>query len=212
MGRGAWHADLRVSPCSPRRGGGLPERDDDIFGSRGRSGRGCLRLQRDRDAGGRRWQPGLAACVHLARDPVDARGAVRPAGHGRGRGRAVRSGGGCRSSDGRGRRLLRVNPQQGTPTSSSTYSTTGTTSTASRFCAAAATRPSRAAGCSSSKKLSRPATRQAQGRSSTCSCSWWADASAHRPSTGELFEQAGYEFKRIIPTATPLHVIEATAR
>ena len=72
---------------------------------------------------------------------------------------------------------------QGTPTSSSTSSTTGTTSTASRFCAAAATRPSRAAGCSSSKKPSRPATRQAQGRSSTFSCSWWADASAHRPST-----------------------------
>jgi hypothetical protein len=29
---------------------------------------------------------------------------------------------------------------------------------------------------------------------------------------GALFEQAGYELKRIIPTATPLHVIEATAR
>lgn len=28
---------------------------------------------------------------------------------------------------------------------------------------------------------------------------------------GSLFEQAGYELKRIIPTATPLHVIEATA-
>ena len=29
---------------------------------------------------------------------------------------------------------------------------------------------------------------------------------------GALFEQAGYELKRIIPTATPLHVIEAAAR
>jgi hypothetical protein len=29
---------------------------------------------------------------------------------------------------------------------------------------------------------------------------------------GALFEQAGYELKQIIPTATPLHVIEATAR
>jgi hypothetical protein len=29
---------------------------------------------------------------------------------------------------------------------------------------------------------------------------------------GALFEQAGYELKRISPTATPLHVIEATAR
>ena len=29
---------------------------------------------------------------------------------------------------------------------------------------------------------------------------------------GALLEQAGYELKRIIPTATPLHVIEATAR
>ncbi len=29
---------------------------------------------------------------------------------------------------------------------------------------------------------------------------------------GVLFDQAGYELKRIIPTATPLHVIEATAR
>ena len=29
---------------------------------------------------------------------------------------------------------------------------------------------------------------------------------------GALFEQAGYELKRIIPTVTPLHVIEATAR
>ena len=29
---------------------------------------------------------------------------------------------------------------------------------------------------------------------------------------GALFEQAGYELKRIVPPATPLHVIEATAR
>ncbi len=29
---------------------------------------------------------------------------------------------------------------------------------------------------------------------------------------GALLEQAGYELERISPTATPLHVIEATAR
>jgi hypothetical protein len=29
---------------------------------------------------------------------------------------------------------------------------------------------------------------------------------------GALFEQAGYQLNRIIPTATPLHVIAATAR
>ena len=28
---------------------------------------------------------------------------------------------------------------------------------------------------------------------------------------GAIFEQAGYELEQIIPTATPLHVIEATA-
>jgi hypothetical protein len=60
----------------------------------------------DRDAGGRRWQPGRAARVRSARDRVDPRGALRPASHGRGRSRAVRSGGGWRSSDGGGRRLL----------------------------------------------------------------------------------------------------------
>jgi O-methyltransferase domain len=33
-----------------------------------------------------------------------------------------------------------------------------------------------------------------------------------RAEHGALFEQAGYELKRIIPTATPPHMIETTAR
>ena len=131
-----WSAALEALPAAVREAGAtawdlahgtpifeyLPAHPDEatvfqgamtMFSGAEASGHGRLRLQRDRDAGGRRWQPGRAARVHPAREPVDARGALRPASHGRGRGRAVRSGArGCRSSDGRGRRLLRVNPRR----------------------------------------------------------------------------------------------------
>ena len=199
-------------PAHPDEASVFAERDDDVLGSRGRSGHGRLRLQRDRDAGGRRWQPGRAARVDPARDPVDARGALRPASHGRGRGLS------CSQRQGVADRATVVGGDffESVPTGDAHILKHILHDWDDEHCVAIL-RSCRNATVEGGRLLVieealPPGNAPSPGKILDLFMLMVGGRERTQAEYGALFDQAGYELKRISPTATPLHVIEATAR
>ena len=118
---------------------------------------------------------------------------------------------GCRSSDGRGRRLLRVNPRRGRAHPQAHPPRLGRRALRRDF-AQLPQRDRRGGRLLVVEEALPPGNAPSPGKILDLFMLMVGGRERTQSEYGALFEQAGYELKRIIPTATPLHVIEATMR